>query len=348
MGQSYSFPKSLVEHSPREILTSRRFSFKPVTVVSSLDDEDYEFYREVTQGRDYTSYLPNELLVSIFHFLGAGDRKQSSLVYHRWLRVDDQIRHCLSLNAQAGLLPFLPTFFARFDSVTKLALQCDHKSISLDDDALVLWVFEIRKLIRRVPRRTKLTPLFFLIVLLLCCLGVFMSANFDLASKRGVLLALRNAVGGRIMGWNVTETNPCSWLGVKCESDRVTELQLPGWALVGQLPLGLKNLTQLLTLSLCINALFGPLPNDLVNLVNLKNLYLQGESAYWSIPELGLPISLRLHWAFMDGSMWLHHPRTAKLKDLVSDPKLFGQIDIAQFQYAGTEVSVRTRRLPRI
>ncbi|KAM1457704.1 hypothetical protein ACFX13_035707 [Malus domestica] len=149
MGQSYSFPKSLVEHSPREILTSRRFSFKPVTVVSSLDDEDYEFYREVTQGRDYTSYLPNELLVSIFHFLGAGDRKQSSLVYHRWLRVDDQIRHCLSLNAQAGLLPFLPTFFARFDSVTKLALQCDHKSISLDDDALVLWVFEIRKLIRR-------------------------------------------------------------------------------------------------------------------------------------------------------------------------------------------------------
>ncbi|KAM1265010.1 hypothetical protein EV1_034583 [Malus domestica] len=253
MGQSYSFPKSLVEHSPREILTSRRFSFKPVTVVSSLDDEDYEFYREVTQGRDYTSYLPNELLVSIFHFLGAGDRKQSSLVYHRWLRVDDQIRHCLSLNAQAGLLPFLPTFFARFDSVTKLALQCDHKSISLDDDALVLW-----------------------------------------------------------------------------------------------LPLGLKNLTQLLTLSLCINALFGPLPNDLVNLVNLKNLYLQGESAYWSIPELGLPISLRLHWAFMDGSMWLHHPRTAKLKDLVSDPKLFGQIDIAQFQYVGTEVSVRTRRLPRI
>ncbi|KAM1648502.1 hypothetical protein FF1_009774 [Malus domestica] len=51
---------------------------------------------------------------------------------------------------------------------------------------------------------------------------------------------------------------------------------------------------------------------------------------------------------FMDGSMWLHHPRTAKLKDLVSDPKLFGQIDIAQFQYARIEVSVRTRLPPRI
>ncbi|KAM1525294.1 hypothetical protein COP2_009986 [Malus domestica] len=51
---------------------------------------------------------------------------------------------------------------------------------------------------------------------------------------------------------------------------------------------------------------------------------------------------------FMDGSMGLHHPRTAKLKDLVSDPKLFGQIDIAQFQYARIEVSVRTRLPPRI
>ncbi|KAM1794756.1 hypothetical protein ACFX11_035201 [Malus domestica] len=195
-----------------------------------------------------------------------------------------------------------------------------------------------------------------------------MSANSDLASKRGALLVLRTTVGGRIMGWNVTETNPCSWLGVKCESDRVTELQLPGWALVGQLPLGLKNLTQLLTFSLCINALSCPLPNDLVNLVNLKNLYLQGNSFSGPIPEFLFKLKslMRLNLEknkffgeissafnnltslFMDGSMWLHHPRTAKLKDLVSDPKLFGQIDIAQFQYAGTEVSVRTRRLPRI
>ncbi|KAM2062173.1 hypothetical protein ACFX1T_047152 [Malus domestica] len=124
-----------------------------------------------------------------------------------------------------------------------------------------------------------------MIVLLLCCLGVFMAANSDLASDRDALLALRTAVGGRTMGWNVTETNPCSWLGVKCESDRVTELRLPGWALVGQLPLGLGNLTQLLTLSLRVNALSGPLPNDLVNLVNLKNLYLQGNSFSGPIPE---------------------------------------------------------------
>ncbi|KAM2421906.1 hypothetical protein ACFXTH_028178 [Malus domestica] len=230
-----------------------------------------------------------------------------------------------------------------------------------------------------------------LIVLLLCCLGVFMSANSDLASDKGAWLALRTAVGGRTMGWNMTETNPYWWLGVKCESNRVTELRFLGWAIVGQLPLGLENLTQLLTLFLRVNALSGPLPNDLVNLVNLKNLYLQGNSFSSPIPEflfklkslmrlnleknklsreissafnnLTSLVSLHLevnqltrYWKranpngvqFMHGSMWLHHPRTAKLKDLVSDLKLFGQIDIAQFQYTRTEVSVRTRRLPRI
>lgn len=30
---------------------------------------------------------------------------------------------------------------------------------------------------------------------------------------------------------------------------------------------------------------------------------------------------------FMDGTMWLHHPRTAKIKDLICNPPLFGQIN---------------------
>ncbi|KAB2617795.1 F-box protein SKIP2-like [Pyrus ussuriensis x Pyrus communis] len=148
MGQSSSLPEAPAEHSPREISTSRRFSFKTVAIASSSTYEDSEFYGEVTQGRDYTSDLPDECLASIFHFLGAGDRKRSSLVCHRWLRVDGQSRHRLSLNAQAGLLPFLPVLFARFDSVTKLALRCDRKSISLDDDALVLISIRCKNLTR--------------------------------------------------------------------------------------------------------------------------------------------------------------------------------------------------------
>ncbi|KAM1189550.1 hypothetical protein ACFX2J_025209 [Malus domestica] len=148
MGQSSSLPEAPAEHSPREISTSRRFSFKTVAIASSSTDEDSELYGEVTQGRDYTSDLPDECLASIFHFLCAGDRKRSSLVCHRWLRVDGQSRHRLSINAQAGLLPFLPALFARFDSVTKLALRCDRKSISLDDDALVLISIRCKNLTR--------------------------------------------------------------------------------------------------------------------------------------------------------------------------------------------------------
>lgn len=34
---------------------------------------------------------------------------------------------------------------------------------------------------------------------------------------------------------------------------------------------------------------------------------------------------------FMDGSMWYHHPRTARLKDLLSDPNLFGQVRTVTF-----------------
>ena len=29
---------------------------------------------------------------------------------------------------------------------------------------------------------------------------------------------------------------------------------------------------------------------------------------------------------FMDGTMWLHHPRTAKMKEFLSDPQRFGQL----------------------
>ncbi|XP_008238850.1 PREDICTED: F-box protein SKIP2 [Prunus mume] len=151
MGQSSSFPEAPAEHGHREISTSRRFSFKPMPILSSSPvqpDEEHDFYEEVAHGRDYTADLPDECLASIFHFLGSGDRKQSSLVCHRWFRVDGQSRHRLSLKAQAGLLPFLPSLFVRFDSVTKLALRCDRKSISLDDDALVLISIRCKSLTR--------------------------------------------------------------------------------------------------------------------------------------------------------------------------------------------------------
>ncbi|KAG2667693.1 hypothetical protein I3760_15G127900 [Carya illinoinensis] len=123
-------------------------------------------------------------------------------------------------------------------------------------------------------------------ILLFTFLIVFPLSRPDLGSDRSALLALRSAVGGRTLLWNVTESNPCSWAGVVCEDNRVTVLRLPGVALSGELPSGIfGNLTRLRTLSLRLNALTGQLPADLALCGNLRNLYLQGNLLSGEIPD---------------------------------------------------------------
>jgi hypothetical protein len=151
MGQSSS-----AFGAPTEFNRScNRFNFRTSAIVSAfepneevVDAAEAEFLESVVVGRDCTADLPDECLASIFHFLGSGDRKQCSLVCQRWLRVDGQNRHRLSLKAQAEILSFLPSLFIRFDSVTKLALRCDRKSISINDDALELISIQCRSLTR--------------------------------------------------------------------------------------------------------------------------------------------------------------------------------------------------------
>ncbi|XP_016458494.2 F-box protein At1g47056 [Nicotiana tabacum] len=101
-------------------------------------DEDESIIPSDFENPDYTYELPDECLALIFQCLSSGDRKKCSLVCQRWLLVEGQSRHRLSLNAKAEFLPHIPTVFSRFDSVTKLALRCDRKSVSINDEALTL------------------------------------------------------------------------------------------------------------------------------------------------------------------------------------------------------------------
>ncbi|KAG6421684.1 hypothetical protein SASPL_118241 [Salvia splendens] len=87
---------------------------------------------------DLTAEIPDECLALIFQSLPSTDRNSCSLVSRRWLSVDSQSRHRLALNASSSLSPLLPSLLSRFDSVTKLALRCDRKSVSIDDDSLSL------------------------------------------------------------------------------------------------------------------------------------------------------------------------------------------------------------------
>ncbi|KAI3522190.1 hypothetical protein L1887_11673 [Cichorium endivia] len=84
------------------------------------------------------SILPDACMACIFQFLGSGDRKQCSLVCRRWLEIEGQSRHRLSLNAESELISVVPSLFSRFDSVTKLSLKCDRRSMSIGDEGLIL------------------------------------------------------------------------------------------------------------------------------------------------------------------------------------------------------------------
>uniref|UniRef100_A0A5B6YUE1 Protein kinase domain-containing protein n=2 Tax=Davidia involucrata TaxID=16924 RepID=A0A5B6YUE1_DAVIN len=122
----------------------------------------------------------------------------------------------------------------------------------------------------------------------------------DLAADRTALLALRSAVGGRSLLWNVSESSPCLWTGVTCESSSVTELRLPGMGLSGQIPPNtIGNLTHLHTLSLRVNALSGPLPSDFASISGLRNLYLQENLFSGPIPSFifSLPDLVRVNLA---------------------------------------------------
>ncbi|KAI3462173.1 hypothetical protein Pfo_018836 [Paulownia fortunei] len=115
------------------------------------------------------------------------------------------------------------------------------------------------------------------------------SAAPDIASDRAALLALRSAVGGRVLLWNLSSPTPCSWTGVSCSPGHssIVELRLPGMGLSGQLPPNtISNLTNLQTLSLRYNSLSGPLPADLFSsLTSLRNLYLQHNFFSGQIPD---------------------------------------------------------------
>ncbi|KAK9270563.1 hypothetical protein L1049_026144 [Liquidambar formosana] len=150
MGQSASTAAVPSRSSRRDINHSHCSKNKSTALSSPMHTEEKDEFLViiVDEVSDYTSDLPDECLACIFQFLGSGDRKRCSLVCRRWLRIEGQSRHRLSLNAQSDLLPLIPSLFSRFDSVTKLALKCDRKSASIGDEALILISLRCRNLTR--------------------------------------------------------------------------------------------------------------------------------------------------------------------------------------------------------
>ncbi|WZZ77672.1 hypothetical protein YC2023_098244 [Brassica napus] len=136
----------------------------------------------------------------------------------------------------------------------------------------------------RVFPNSSMTILSVLLTTLL--LSLPLPSTQDLNADRAALLSLRSAVGGRTFRWDIRQTSPCNWAGVKCDNNRVTALRLPGVSVSGTIPNGVfGNLTRLRTLSLRLNALTGSLPLDLTTSSDLRHLYLQGNRFSGQIPE---------------------------------------------------------------
>ncbi|KAA0037231.1 putative oxidoreductase [Cucumis melo var. makuwa] len=84
----------------------------------------------------------------------------------------------------------------------------------------------------------------------------------------------------------------------------------------------------------CVDAVYMPLPTSLhrrwaiLAAEKKKHILLEKPTAL-DVEELDqiLDACESNGVQFMDGSMWLHHPRTAKMEEIISDPKLFGYVN---------------------
>ncbi|XP_043713211.1 F-box protein At1g47056-like [Telopea speciosissima] len=103
------------------------------------------------------SDLPDECLARIFKSMGSSlDLETCSLVCRRWLRVENQNRHCLFLEVEGperpkpDLIPLIPSLFTRYDALTTLALKCSipYGPVLIGNDALILISLHCRNLTR--------------------------------------------------------------------------------------------------------------------------------------------------------------------------------------------------------
>ncbi len=91
------------------------------------------------------------------------------------------------------------------------------------------------------------------------------------------LVALYNSTNGPDWldnsGWLVTNT-PCSWTGITCARDHVSDISLSYNQLTGPLPPALGNLSHLRAIELGTNELRGPIPAEWGDISDLVSLHL--------------------------------------------------------------------------
>ncbi len=161
------------------------------------------------------------------------------------------------------------------------------------------------------------------------------------AGECEALVALYNATTGaswtNSTGWLATDT-PCSWYGVTCDTDHVSELSLDGNNLFGPIPIEIGNLTYLTTLNMNMNynpgegtgGLTSSIPSELTQFQNLQHLSLYGNQLTGSIPD---QISQLTNLTFL--SLWGNQLSGSIPVSLTTIPNLTS-IDLSLNQLTGS------------
>jgi len=148
--------------------------------------------------------------------------------------------------------------------------------------------------------------------------------------ERDALIALYNGTGGDgwtdNTGWKTdSDFSPsgseCTWYGISCSGDHVTQINLYSNHLTGSLPAALSDLTSLTALALDNNQLTGTIPTQLDTLKDsLQILKLSHNKLTGGIPaELGSLaelLTLYLYDNTLTGAIPASLGGLAKLKDL--------------------------------
>ncbi|WP_106794151.1 leucine-rich repeat domain-containing protein [Aquimarina sp. Aq78] len=139
------------------------------------------------------------------------------------------------------------------------------------------------------------------------------------AAEKQALLDLYNSTDGPNWKNTIANNKPwdantpvCDWYGVTVVDDKVTRVELVSNNLVGDIPQGVKGLTNLIKLNLETNQLTGTIPIEMGQLINLEFLSLNQNDLYGEIPiELELLGELR--------SLYLGHNKlTGRIPDSLS------------------------------